>query len=98
MLRDTVAVHPRTLARSTAVMPPDAVSSRASDSSLVAAARDGDRTAMTELHTRYAPMVHAILLTRLRAQHAEDGVQDVFVHAISQLHSLREPSAFAGWL
>jgi RNA polymerase sigma-70 factor (ECF subfamily) len=98
MLRDTVAVRPRTPARSIAVPPHDEAPLRGSDSHLVEAARGGDRRAMTELHKRYAPMVHAILLTRLQAQHAEDGVQDVFLHAISQLHSLREPSAFAGWL
>ena len=68
------------------------------DELLVVAACAGDRAAMTQLHNRYAPMVHAILLAKLPRPHVEDLVQDVFVHAIGRLGTLREPSAFGPWL
>ncbi len=53
---------------------------------------------MAELHTRYARMIHGILLARVPSQHADDLAQDVFCHAIAKLHTLRRPAAFAGWL
>ncbi len=70
----------------------------AHDAMLVARARAGDRSAMAELHSRYARMIHAILLARVPHDQADDLAQDVFVHAISKLHGLRTPAAFGGWL
>lgn len=70
----------------------------ARDALLVARAKAGDRSAMAELHTCYARMIHAILLARVPHRYADDLAQDVFVHAISKLHALRTPSAFAGWI
>ena len=68
------------------------------DAVLVARARAGDRHAMTELYRRYSRMIHGILLARVAAPEADDLVQEVFVHAIGRLGSLREPAAFGGWL
>jgi RNA polymerase sigma-70 factor, ECF subfamily len=68
------------------------------DAALVGRARAGDRHAMTELYRRYARMIHGILLARVAATEADDLVQEVFVHAIGRLSSLREPAAFGGWL
>ncbi|MFL6350548.1 MAG: RNA polymerase sigma factor [Bryobacteraceae bacterium] len=65
---------------------------------LVRAAQAGDRAAFGSLYEQYARMVHGILLAHVSYTDAEDLVQDVFVQAIQQLSSLRNPAAFAGWL
>ena len=65
---------------------------------LIAAAVRGDRGAFGELYSRYARMVHGILLARVPPGDAEDLVQDVFVSAMRQLRLLRTAAAFRGWL
>ena len=65
---------------------------------LIAAARAGDRAAFGRLYERYARMVHGVALVRLRSQDADDVVQEVFVRALEQLHTLRDLYAFGGWL
>jgi RNA polymerase sigma-70 factor (ECF subfamily) len=65
---------------------------------LVAAAREGDRGAFGALYQRYARMVHGILLGRVPVGDVEDLVQDVFVRAMRQLHTLRDVNCFGGWL
>jgi RNA polymerase sigma-70 factor, ECF subfamily len=65
---------------------------------LVRAARGGSRVAFTELYTRYARVVHSILLARVPYGEAEDLVQDVFVIAFQKIALLREPKALGGWL
>jgi RNA polymerase sigma-70 factor (ECF subfamily) len=68
------------------------------DEGLIAAAAQGDRGAFGELYSRYARMVHGILLTRVPPRDAEDLVQDVFISAMRQLRVLRTAAAFRGWL
>jgi RNA polymerase sigma-70 factor (ECF subfamily) len=65
---------------------------------LVEAARGGDRSAFGELYTRFARMVHGILLARGPRVDVDDLVQDVFVIALERLGTLRDPQAFGGWL
>jgi RNA polymerase sigma-70 factor (ECF subfamily) len=65
---------------------------------LVAAARDGDRAAFGRLYDRFAPMVHAVVLSRAPWSDVDDLVQDVFLQAMERLGSLRNPEAFGGWL
>jgi RNA polymerase sigma-70 factor (ECF subfamily) len=65
---------------------------------LVQAAKAGDRGAFAALYDRYVRMVHGIVLSRVHRSHVDDLVQDVFVHALGKLASLREPAAFGGWL
>jgi RNA polymerase sigma-70 factor (ECF subfamily) len=65
---------------------------------LVEAARDGDRTAFAELYQRYVRMVHGILIARAPRLEVDDLVQDVFLHAMRRMSTLRDPSAFGGWL
>ena len=65
---------------------------------LVEAAKAGDRGAFAALYDRYVRMVHGIVLARVDRAHVDDLVQDVFVHALGRLASLREPAAFGGWL
>ena len=64
----------------------------------VRAAREGDGAAFTELYSRFARMVHGILMARVPLREVDDLVQDVFLRAWKQLHSLRDPSCFGGWL
>ena len=66
--------------------------------SLVRAARDGDRAAFGRLYERYARMVHGILMARVPLAEVDDLVQDVFVRALKQLHTVREAECFGGWL
>ena len=68
------------------------------NSNLVATARDGDRGAFGELYSKYAPVVHGILLARIPPADVDDLVHDVFLHAMRKLKGLRDENAFAGWL
>jgi RNA polymerase sigma-70 factor (ECF subfamily) len=61
-------------------------------------ARAGDRAAWRRLHDRYAPVVHAVLLTRVDPVQADDLVQDTFLIALDKLEQLRDDAAFGGWL
>lgn len=65
---------------------------------LVLAAQQQDRAAFAELYTRFARMVHGILLAHVSRMDVDDLVQDVFLQAIQRLPDLREPAAFGGWL
>jgi RNA polymerase sigma-70 factor (ECF subfamily) len=66
--------------------------------SLVSAARNGDRGAFGLLYERFSRMVHGILLARVPLAEVDDLVQDVFVQAMRQVHTLRDVSCFGGWL
>jgi RNA polymerase sigma-70 factor, ECF subfamily len=68
------------------------------EDALVRAAQQGDRSAFGVLYDRYARMVHGILLSRVPLSAAEDLLQDVFLHALPRLHTLRDISRFPGWL
>jgi RNA polymerase sigma-70 factor, ECF subfamily len=68
------------------------------DTSVVNAARDGNRSAFGRLYEKYGRMVHGILLARVPRPEVDDLVQDVFVLAMRRLPTLREPGAFGGWL
>lgn len=69
-----------------------------SDTTLIQAARDGNRAAFGALYDGYRSMIHGILLAHVPPSDAEDLVQTVFLHALQQLPGLREPGAFGGWL
>jgi len=71
---------------------------RTGEGELVRAARQGNRAAFGHLHQRYAPMVHGIALARVPPSETGDVVQDVFLHAIRMLHTLRDVEAFGPWL
>jgi len=65
---------------------------------LVERACRGDRAAFAALHERYARMVHAILLSQVPAEAAEDLVQDVFLTALDKLKTLKDPAQFGSWI
>ena len=75
-----------------------AVAHPAPDDAVIRAAQAGDRTAFGVLYERYARMVHGVLLARVPASAVEDLVQDVFLRAMPRVSSLRDASAFGGWL
>lgn len=66
--------------------------------SLVSAAREGDRGAFGALYERYARFVHGVLLANAERDDVPDLLQDVFLRAMRQLHTLRDPAAFGGWI
>ena len=77
---------------------PTMIEERVIDEHLVQQAAAGDRAAFGELYSRYAHVVHAILLARVRRHEAEDLVQDVFLTAMSRLAQLRDSTSFSSWI
>ena len=65
---------------------------------LVRAVLNGERDRFARLYEMYAPLVHGILLARVPRDEVDDLVQDIFLHALKKLHTLRDPKAFAPWI
>ncbi len=65
---------------------------------LVLRARSGDADAVRQLYLRCSRAVPGVLLGYLQPADADDLTHDVFEVALRQLHELREPAAFPGWL
>ena len=65
---------------------------------LVQAARGGDRGAFTTLYERHQRFVHTLLLAYAPPDEIPDLLQEVFFGAWMQLNTLRDASAFSGWL
>lgn len=68
------------------------------ESKLVSAILAGNRDLFGQLYELYAPLVHGILLARLPRSEVEDMVQDIFLHALKKLHTLRDARAFGPWI
>ena len=67
--------------------------------SLVVAARSGDRQALAELAARVLPLVYTVVARALRGDpDIDDVVQDAMLRAVRDLPTLREPSLFRAWL
>ncbi|MDQ2937929.1 MAG: sigma-70 family RNA polymerase sigma factor [Acidobacteriota bacterium] len=75
---------------------PEAGASR--EARLVQAVLAGDRDMYGSLYQLYAPLVHGILLARLPRSEVEDMVQEIFLHALTKLHTLRDAEAFGPWI
>jgi RNA polymerase sigma-70 factor, ECF subfamily len=90
---EAVRLSPRMLATTS-----PSTESSLDEEELVREAARGGRTAFGELYTRYARVVHGILLARVPYGEAEDLVQDVFIAAFRKIATVREPKAFPGWL
>ena len=65
---------------------------------LVRAVLDGQQDRFADLYEMYAPMVHGILLARVPRDEVDDLVQDIFLHALRKLHTLRNAAAFGPWI
>lgn len=71
----------------------------ASDEEVIAATLRGEIASFGAIVERYWNMVVALALSRTAdPAGAEDIAQESFIKAYSQLHSLQNPSRFAGWL
>ncbi|HEV7474194.1 MAG TPA: sigma-70 family RNA polymerase sigma factor [Pyrinomonadaceae bacterium] len=68
------------------------------ESSLVAAVLAGNRDMFAGLYELYAPLVHGVLLARMPRSEVEDTVQEIFLHALRKLHTLRDSNAFGPWI
>ncbi len=78
---------------------PDNPDLTAADEKLVEATLQGDISSFGIIVERYWDMVIAFALSKIdNAIDAEDIAQESFLKAYSQLHRLRNPSRFAGWL
>ena len=60
--------------------------------------RKGDRAAFGRLFRAYAPLVHGVLLSRVRPMEVDDLMQGVFVAALEKIASLRDGQAMGPWL
>src|SRR5881392_4514430 len=65
---------------------------------LVKAVLAGERDRFGRLYEMYAPLVHGVLLARVPRDEVDDLVQDIFLHALRKLHTLRNPTAFGPWI
>ena len=65
---------------------------------LVTAALEGDRDGFGQLYSRYAALVHGILLARVPRAEVDDLVQDIFLHAFKKLNTLRDRARFGPWI
>jgi RNA polymerase sigma-70 factor (ECF subfamily) len=65
---------------------------------LVKAVLSGERDRFARLYEMYAPLVHGILLARVPRGEVDDLVQDIFLHALRKLHTLRDATAFGPWI
>ena len=70
----------------------------APEAALVTAVIEGNRDQFARLYDLYAPLVHGILLARVPRNEVDDLVQDIFLHALKKLHTLRDRAAFGPWI
>ena len=70
----------------------------APEAAVIQAVLAGDRDQYGRLYGLYAPLVHGILLARVPRGEAEDLVQDIFLHALKKLNTLRDFNAFGPWI
>ncbi len=68
------------------------------EQTLVRAVLEGERDRFGRLYEMYAPLVHGVLLARVPRDEVEDLLQDIFLHALRKLHTLRNPTAFGPWI
>ncbi len=70
----------------------------APEAMLVTAVVEGNHDQFARLYDLYAPLVHGILLARVPRSEVADLVQDIFLHALKKLPTLRDRTAFGPWL
>lgn len=58
----------------------------------------GDEEAFNEIYKIFAPLVHGIVLARVPRDEAADIVQEVFLLAYKNMHTLRDKNAVGAWL
>ena len=73
-------------------------SDESAESVLVRSVLAGNRDMFGRLYELYAPLVHGVLLARMPRSEVEDVAQDIFLHALRKLHTLRDANAFGPWI
>jgi len=69
------------------------------DTSVIAAARAGDRRAHAELYERFAPLVYTLARRMLVSPAlAEDVLQETFIEVLSKIDSFRGEAGFGFWV
>src|ERR1041385_9482680 len=68
------------------------------EQTIVRAVLEGEHDRFGRLYEMYAPLVHGILLARVPRDEVDDLVQDIFLHALRKLHTLRDAKAFGPWI
>jgi len=59
----------------------------------------GDPVRVLEwIHARFAPVVHGVLVARVRHADVEDLLQEVFMRVQERLSEIRDPAALPGWI
>ena len=77
---------------------PAATPEVSTESILVSAVLAGNRDQFGRLYELYAPLVHGVLLARMPRSEVEDTVQEIFLHALKKLPTLRDANAFGPWI
>ncbi|MDQ3374492.1 MAG: sigma-70 family RNA polymerase sigma factor [Acidobacteriota bacterium] len=65
---------------------------------LIERVRAGDTEAFGELYKIFAPLVYGIVLARVPRDEVSDIMQEVFLSAYKNLHTLRNKNAVGAWL
>lgn len=68
------------------------------ESTLIRSVLLGNHDMFGRLYELYAPLVHGVLLARLPRSEVEDMVQEIFLHALRKLDTLRDANAFGPWI
>ena len=76
----------------------EVMAKREFEAGLVKQVLEGDRDHFGKLYAAYAPLVHGILLARVPRSEVDDLVQDIFLHALKKLHTLRDRGSFGPWI
>ena len=77
---------------------PAAAEAVKTEARLVERVAAGDEEAFGELYKMFAPLVHGIVLARVPRDEVQDIVQEVFLSAYKNLHTLRDKNAVGAWL
>jgi RNA polymerase sigma-70 factor (ECF subfamily) len=76
----------------------EAKTEQTAEARLVERVCTGEAEAFDELYQRYARMIHGIVLARVPFDEVDDIVQEVFLAAYKNLHTLRDKNAVGAWL
>lgn len=71
---------------------------KSEEAMLIRAVLNGDLDKYGRLYHLYAPLVHGVLLARLPRNEVEDMVQEIFLHALKKLSTLRDTGSFGPWI
>ena len=71
---------------------------KSEEAMLIRAVLEGDLEKYGRLYHLYAPLVHGVLLARIPRSEVEDLVQEIFLHALKKLSTLRDTGSFGPWI